>query len=73
MCSRLLKSGWSLVHVRGSHHVFKKDGKKTSVPVHGNELLKIGTLFGILSDIGVTPNEFVEGLKKKKRKKTYVG
>ena len=29
------KHGWSLIRVRGSHHVFKKpDGSTYSIPVH---------------------------------------
>jgi predicted RNA binding protein YcfA (HicA-like mRNA interferase family) len=37
---RLLEShGWSLVRIRGSHHIFSKPGAgSTSVPVHGGKV-----------------------------------
>lgn len=40
----LVRHGWQLVRVRGSHHVFTKPGRaeRLSVPVHGNSLLKPG-------------------------------
>jgi predicted RNA binding protein YcfA (HicA-like mRNA interferase family) len=37
-------SGWSLQRINGSHHIYGKAGSKVriSVPIHGNESLKIG-------------------------------
>jgi predicted RNA binding protein YcfA (HicA-like mRNA interferase family) len=35
-----------------------RDTQHTSIPVHGNSALKIGTLRGILRDIDVSPDEF---------------
>ena len=32
--------------------------KRTTVPVHGNSALKIGTLRAILRDIDMSPDEF---------------
>jgi predicted RNA binding protein YcfA (HicA-like mRNA interferase family) len=33
----LLKNGWKLNRINGSHHVFEKEGRRSiSVPVHGN-------------------------------------
>ena len=52
--------GFRLVRVRGSHHFFERGDQRTSVPVHGNRPLKIGTLRSILRDIGLTPTEFEE-------------
>ena len=43
--ARLLeKKGWILKHIKGSHHVYMKEGNvaRISVPVHGNRSLKIG-------------------------------
>jgi predicted RNA binding protein YcfA (HicA-like mRNA interferase family) len=54
----LERQGFSVVRVRGSHHFLERAGARTSVPVHGHKLLKIGTLRGILRDIGMTPTEF---------------
>ncbi|MDO8493044.1 MAG: type II toxin-antitoxin system HicA family toxin [bacterium] len=56
----LRKEGWTLVHVRGSHHVLKKGDLKTSVPVHENKELRIGTLFGILEDIKMSRKDFMK-------------
>jgi predicted RNA binding protein YcfA (HicA-like mRNA interferase family) len=33
------------------------DGRRTSVPVHAGRPVKIGTLAGILRDVGWTPDE----------------
>ena len=56
---RFLESqGFTVVRVRGSHHVMVRDTKRTSIPVHGNSALKIGTLRGILRDIEMSPDEF---------------
>ena len=56
---RFLKQhGFRLVRVRGSHHFFERGAQHTSVPVHGNEPLKIGTLRSILRDISLSPSEF---------------
>ena len=40
----LLKDGWELVSIRGSHHKLAKGGKTVSVPVHGKDVKK--GLFG---------------------------
>lgn len=42
----LEKNGWKLKRVRGSHHVYVKEGNsaRISVPIHGNKPLKIGLL-----------------------------
>jgi len=40
------------------HHVMRHDdGRRTSVPVHAGRPVKIGTLAGILRDVGWTPDE----------------
>ena len=53
----LVKYGFSVVRIQGSHYVLQKGDLHTVVPVHGNELLKLGTLRGILRDIEVSPDE----------------
>jgi predicted RNA binding protein YcfA (HicA-like mRNA interferase family) len=43
--ARTLESnGWSLQRINGSHHIYAKAGSKVriSVPIHGNETLKVG-------------------------------
>lgn len=45
--ARLLeKKGWQLKRIKGSHHVYVKSGNpaRISVPIHGNQPLKIGLL-----------------------------
>ena len=43
--SKLLeRSGWTLLRVNGSHHIYGKAGNEArlSVPIHGNKPLKLG-------------------------------
>lgn len=46
----LQERGWVELRVRGSHHVFGKQGSvvRLSVPIHGNTPLKIGLLKHLL-------------------------
>jgi predicted RNA binding protein YcfA (HicA-like mRNA interferase family) len=60
MVDFLQRQGFAVVRIRGSHHVLKRDERWTTVPVHGNQNLKIGTLRKILRDVGLPPNEFAE-------------
>ena len=56
---RFLQSqGFSIVRITGSHHIMQRGTQHTSVPVHGNQTLKIGTFRGILRDIDMSPAEF---------------
>ena len=41
---KLMKDGWALDRVNGSHHIMRKNGAILSVPVHKNEDLKPGIL-----------------------------
>jgi len=50
--------GFAVVRIRGSHHVLQRGAVHTTVPVHGSETLRIGTLRGILRDIEMSPAEF---------------
>jgi predicted RNA binding protein YcfA (HicA-like mRNA interferase family) len=56
----LERQGFNLIRVRGSHHFMERGGARTTVPVHGSETLKIGTLRGILRDVGMSPTKFEE-------------
>jgi predicted RNA binding protein YcfA (HicA-like mRNA interferase family) len=40
----LERNGWTLLRVNGSHHIYGKAGNEArlSVPIHGNETLKLG-------------------------------
>ena len=48
----LLKNGWTLEHVRGSHHVLRKNDKHLSVPVHSGKELGKGLLNQLLKAAG---------------------
>ena len=54
----LEEQGFTVVRIRGSHHILASGNLRTSVPVHGNQVLKIGTLRGILRDIELSPTDF---------------
>lgn len=51
--SKLKEAGFTVVRIEGSHYRLVKDGKKTSVPVHGTKDLKPGTLASIERQSGV--------------------
>ena len=45
--------------MRGSHLVMKHpDGRRTTIPMHGNREIPIGTLHGILRDLKISRQEF---------------
>ncbi|WP_416186668.1 type II toxin-antitoxin system HicA family toxin [Fulvimarina sp. 2208YS6-2-32] len=57
----LKKAGFEVVRQKGSHVrlVHAEDAtRKTTVPQHGSNPLKIGTLDGILEQAGLSPEEF---------------
>ena len=43
-CRLLEDNGWELKRIKGSHYIYAKTGlpARISVPVHGNEPLKMG-------------------------------
>lgn len=58
----LVKSGFVDSRVKGSHHRLRHaDGRVTTVPVHGSEIIGPGLLAKILRDCDLTRDEF-EGL-----------
>ena len=57
---RILESQeFSIVRIRGSHHVMARYEVRTSVPVHAGRTLKIGTLRALLRDIDLGAGDFV--------------
>ena len=59
MCKVLEKLGFDKVFGKGSHVRFiHKDGRRTVVPVHGNEDLGPGLLLEILKQAGLTRDDF---------------
>jgi len=59
MCKLLEAKGWKLARVTGSHHIFVISGKniRISVPVHGNQDLKIGLQKAIMNLAGIHEEE----------------
>lgn len=43
--------GWSLDRIRGSHHVYKKNGRHVSIPGPANREVKPGTAASIIKQI----------------------
>jgi predicted RNA binding protein YcfA (HicA-like mRNA interferase family) len=58
-CKILEKLGFEKIYGKGSHVRFKHaDGRRTVVPVHGNEKLGIGLILEILKQIKITKEEY---------------
>jgi predicted RNA binding protein YcfA (HicA-like mRNA interferase family) len=56
----LAKAGFAVVRVRGSHHILRDaDGRTTTVPVHGSEIVGVGLLSRILRDCDLTRDELI--------------
>ncbi len=55
----LEKHGWILLRVQGSHHIYEKTNSYTrlSIPIHGNQTLKIGLLKHLLRMGGLTEDD----------------
>jgi predicted RNA binding protein YcfA (HicA-like mRNA interferase family) len=55
----LEKVGFVVVRIRGSHHrLHHSDGRVTTVPVHGSEIIGPGLLSGILRDCDLSRADF---------------
>lgn len=55
LCKILEDNGWTLIRIKGSHHVYTKNGEEARivVPVHGNKEIKTGLLKAILKTAGL--------------------
>ncbi|MGQ0673359.1 MAG: type II toxin-antitoxin system HicA family toxin [Hyphomicrobium sp.] len=55
----LERAGFEIVRVRGSHHILRHaDGRTTTVPVLGTEIIGPGLMSKILRDCNLTRDEF---------------
>jgi len=54
-------NGWELKRVKGSHHIYAREGTpvRISVPVHGKTPLKIGLLRHLMKLAGINENDLV--------------
>ncbi len=55
----LERKGWQLLRVQGSHHIYGKAGSvaRISVPIHGNQALKVGLLRHLMKQAGITEDD----------------
>ena len=59
LCRILESKGWELKRINGSHHIYSKTGStaRISVPVHGNNPLKIGLLKHLMKKAEIEDSE----------------
>ncbi|MEA5618919.1 type II toxin-antitoxin system HicA family toxin [Cronbergia sp. UHCC 0137] len=55
----LLKKGWQLIRVKGSHHRYSKDNISISIPIHANQDLKIGLLKSLMKQANLTESDLI--------------
>ena len=62
-CGLLESRGWRLRRIRGSHHIYTKEGiaVRISVPVHGNTDLKRGLQKHLMRIADVSDSELEAG------------
>ena len=55
----LERHGWSLLRVQGSYHIYGKAGNdaRLSVPIHGNQAIKIGLLRHLMKLAGISESD----------------
>ena len=55
----LEKNGWDLKRIKGSHHIYTKEGStvRISVPIHGNKPLKTGLLHYLMKVSNIAESE----------------
>jgi predicted RNA binding protein YcfA (HicA-like mRNA interferase family) len=59
------KLGFYLDRQKGSHAIYKDiHGQRVVIPIHSGKDLKYGTLMGMIQDIGIDKETFLELLGK---------
>ena len=55
----LERNGWTLLRIKGSHHIYGKSGSEVriSVPIHKNQTLKIGLLSHFMKVAGLKESD----------------
>ena len=58
-CTILEAGGWELKRITGRHHIYAKAGEpaRITVPVHGNNSLKIGLQKHLMKIAGIDESE----------------
>ena len=51
--------GWILARVNGSHHIYTKPERpeRVVIPIHGNQVLKIGLQRSLMKIVPITESE----------------
>jgi predicted RNA binding protein YcfA (HicA-like mRNA interferase family) len=59
------RAGFCLDRVKGSHHIMRKDGptRILTIPVHGSDALRPGTLRALIRQSGITVEQFLRYLR----------
>ena len=57
-CLQLL--GLTVVRIRGSHYFMDGPMGRTSVPVHGQQPMKIGTLRAVMRDVRLSTDQLAD-------------
>jgi predicted RNA binding protein YcfA (HicA-like mRNA interferase family) len=58
LIAALVKAGFQIARVRGSHHILKHvDGRMTVVPVHAGDTIGPGLMAKILRDCRISQDE----------------
>ncbi len=55
----LERKGWRRIRVRGSHHRYQKNNVSISIPIHGNQDLKIGLLKSVMKQANLTESDLM--------------
>ncbi|AFZ50334.1 type II toxin-antitoxin system HicA family toxin [Dactylococcopsis salina] len=55
----LERNGWKLVRIKGSHHRYQKDNMSISIPIHGNQDVKIGLLKSVMKQANLTESDLI--------------
>ncbi len=59
------KLGFYFDRQKGSHAIYKNiDGKRVVVPIHSGKDIKLGTLMGMIQDIGIEKEAFFQLLQE---------
>ena len=53
------RRGWTLLRIQGSHHIYGKPGSQVrlSVPIHRNQILKLGLQRHLMKMAGIADDE----------------
>jgi len=55
----ITRKGWRLARVKGSHHIYTKEGRveRIVIPIHGSKPLKTGLLRSLMKIADIQEND----------------